>query len=78
MNYLMVRAAVELTVLTTIDGRQVAVNPLYVVSVGEPSGSVMTFVDGIRCVVTMVDGKFIAALEDCSVVRAKLGLERRP
>lgn len=56
----------------TIDGRDVIINRAAIVSVGGPRKEDKLMVGKATCMVTLVDGKFIATVEDCEVIRQQL------
>jgi hypothetical protein len=69
-----VLALLELVVLKTVDNREVAINPKYVISLSVPkSGGTLS--SSVNCVVTFTDGKFLSMKESCAEVRKQLGLE---
>ena len=68
MNVLL---AATLFVVTTLDGREVYVNSGQVISMATP-GDAKLFADGVRCVITLTDGKFVAVKESCAQVQARM------
>jgi hypothetical protein len=62
--------ALMLIVLTGPGGQKVEVNPKQIVSIRNPRADLTT---GIRCLIHTTDGKYIAVVELCDTVRAKLG-----
>jgi len=60
------------------DGQKIDINPAEVNTVREPrEGAEGHFAKGVKCLVTMTDGKFIAVIEPCdAVVRYLEGPQR--
>ena len=66
--------AVTLIRLTGPAGQRIDINPADVTSIREPRGVDRGhWVAGTRCLVVMVNGKFIAVTEDCDTVRLMVG-----
>ena len=66
--------AVVLIRLTGPDGQRIDINALDVTSIREPRGIDRGhWVVGTRCLVVMLNGKFIAVHEDCDTVRLLVG-----
>ena len=61
--------AATLFMVHGLDGREVYVNSEQVISMAMPGDSKL-FVEGVRCVITLTDGKFITVKETCSQVQA--------
>jgi hypothetical protein len=59
------------------DNQSIDVNPLAVVSL-RPVRAGEHFGRGIKCLIHTADGKFIAVMQDCDTVRAKLQEESPP
>jgi len=69
--------AVLLVEFTGPDNQPIDINPMAVVSLRPPrSGD--HFAKGGKCLIHTADGKFIAVIEDCDMVRAKLQEEAPP
>lgn len=64
--------AVVLVVLHGPDQQPVLINPMEIVSLRKPRGEEGHFAKGVQCLVHMADGKFIAVVEDCEAVRARV------
>jgi hypothetical protein len=62
----------SLVQLTGPDGQLVEVNPAHVVTVREPRNIEGHFHNDVKCLVHLDDGKFVAVIEPCAVVRALL------
>lgn len=62
----------DLVTLHTVDGRDVSVNPAQLVSIGTPLES-GTLTPGTRCIIVMVDGKFLSLAEHCAQVLSMFG-----
>jgi len=58
----------------TIDGRQVLINRHAIVTIGGARSTTeqQLLTDKATCLVTLIDGKFVAVVESCDVVRKKL------
>jgi hypothetical protein len=67
----MIVEALALLLLHTVDGREVYVNPAYVVSTHEPQEK-GRYDEKVHCVVSFIDGKFISVKENCSEVNSIL------
>jgi uncharacterized protein YlzI (FlbEa/FlbD family) len=65
-------AALAMIVLHTGDGREIGINPKQVTSMREARETNKHFTDKVRCMVNLTDGKFVAVLETCDVVRNKI------
>lgn len=64
--------AATLILLTGPDGHKVLINPEQVVALHSrklDKGDTKLFVEGAECLVSMTDGKHIAVVEPCSVIR---------
>lgn len=57
---------IELLYLTGPDHQMIAINPAEIVSIRTPRDG--HFPKGTRCLIHMVDGKFIAVVETCKAV----------
>lgn len=68
---MLVAVSVSFVVLTGVSGQEIIVNPAAVVSVRVPRDG-EHFGVGVRCLLTTVDGKFIAVVEPCSTVWERL------
>ena len=68
-------AALELVTVHMIDGRVVQINPAEITSMVWPReaspNTVMT--DGVNCVISFTDGKFLSVAETCSEVQELMG-----
>jgi hypothetical protein len=64
----------HLVVLHTLDGREVSVNPSLVTSLhaSKEDEENKLLIEGVRCVVSLADGKFVSVSETCDVVRKLL------
>ena len=71
---MIIATMLTLIVLTGPDGQRIYVNPAEVVSVRGPRGE-GHFASDIHCLVGTVDGKFIAVVESCDIVKSKLKAE---
>lgn len=72
-----IAVALLLVTLTMADGARVTINPQYVAKLyptkeAMDKGANQMVVRGAKCVVTMADGKFMAVLETCDMVKLKL------
>ena len=63
--------AATLFLVNTLDGRIVYVNPEQVISIAPPKDNDV-FTEGVRCVISLADGKFVSARESCDDVRARM------
>jgi hypothetical protein len=63
--------ALALLLLHTVDGREVYVNPAFVISTHEPQDKGV-YDKKVHCVVSFVDAKFISVKETCSEVNSIL------
>ena len=63
--------ALALILLHTVDGREVFVNPEWVVSTTEPKDK-GGFSEKVNCIVSFIDAKFISVKETCSEVNSIL------
>jgi len=63
--------AATLFVVHTLDGRSVYVNSEQVISMAMPKDSKL-FTEGVRCVITLTDGKFITVKETCAEVQKNM------
>ncbi|UPT99195.1 hypothetical protein J4G48_0014585 [Bradyrhizobium barranii subsp. apii] len=61
-------------VLHTVDGGEVAINPPQVTSLraARDNAESKHFTGGVRCMVSLSDGKFVTVIEACDAVRHKL------
>ncbi len=68
-------ALVVLVTVHQIDGREVQINPRQVVSIATPrdADAGRALVEGVRCVISFVDGKFLSVSETCHEVRTLIG-----
>jgi hypothetical protein len=64
--------ALSFVLLTGPDGQEVRINPSHVVTVREPRNVEGHFHKDVRCLVHLDDGKFVAVIEPCKVVRELL------
>lgn len=65
----------DFLILVLLDGRIVDLNPRHIVSVAEAKDADdpgKHFTDKVRCVVSMVDGKFYSTAESCDDIEKKL------
>lgn len=60
--------AVALVQLTGVDGQVIELNPASVIMLGPPRTQ-SALAEGVHCVITTSDGKFVAVTEDCATVR---------
>jgi hypothetical protein len=69
----MIFIATLLIAVTTVDGAKVYVNPAFITKLypsKESEGlSNELIVKGVRCIVTMTDGKFLSVTEPCDYLR---------
>lgn len=65
----MITVLLLLIVLHRSDGAEVMVNAEQITSLRSPAGHLGRLAPGGRCIVNLVDGKFIAVLESCTEVR---------
>lgn len=63
--------ALMLIEVHTLDGRTVYINPEQVVSMALPKEHGL-LVEGVQCVITLVDKRFISTKESCEVVTQQL------
>ena len=69
--------ALALVTFSGPDGQRIDVNPADVVTVRQPRGSESDHFDpDIKCLISTVDGKFIAVTTDCATVRQRLGMSK--
>lgn len=66
---------INLVELHGASGQRVFVNVMQITSIREPIHADLkgNFAVGARCIIVMVNGKFIAVREPCEVVRHKVG-----
>lgn len=70
---LIARAALQWITLHGPDNVTIDVNPAQIVTVREPRGQQERVVHkDVKCLLFLADGKFIAVVEDCATVRARL------
>ena len=72
---MIIAVVLQLVVLHTLDGRDVYVNPVHVVSVVEArdeNDPHKTMTAKVRCAIGMLDGKIYTVAEDCANVRRRL------
>ena len=62
----------ELLVLHTLDGRTVYLNSEQIISMAVPLPKSQNFSDGVKCVITLADGKFTSVVETCEDIREKI------
>jgi hypothetical protein len=56
-----------------LDGRQVHISERAIATISEPQkSSGQTFAGKVSCVVTLLDGKFVAVAESCAAIRERL------
>ena len=67
---MMLAQALMLVTLHTADNRVVDINPAHVVTTAPPKEG--SFTPDVRCVVNLLDAKFIAVKETCGEVNALL------
>jgi len=67
-----VAGTIELVTFTGLDGEEVAVNPIAVVSVREPRQYGRLVSPNARCIIIVGGGNFIAVLETCKQVEKRL------
>ena len=67
-------ALIALVVFHTVDGHEVAINPSQVTSVyaAKDYEENKLFVNSVRCVIGLTDGKWVTVAENCDVVKRKL------
>jgi uncharacterized protein YlzI (FlbEa/FlbD family) len=65
---------VDYIAVETIDGREVLINKQAIVTIGGARGSAeqQLLSDKVRCLVTLVDGKFVTVVESCEAIRERL------
>jgi hypothetical protein len=70
--------ATALVQLTGPGGQIIDVNPAEIVSLREPQQTgYHHFENNVHCVINTVDGKFIAVIETCDIVRQKINEEEK-
>ena len=72
--------AIELIAVHTLDRRVVYVNPEAIVQLAEPKPEGTKgklFVDAVRCIIGLPDGKYVSVRETCDEVR-RLFIEDEP
>jgi hypothetical protein len=60
------------------DGREIAVNPAEITSLREARPDDTDdryFAKGVRCQINLTDGKYVAVIEECAVVRGFISSE---
>jgi hypothetical protein len=65
----------ELMVLHNPDGREIDINPAEITSLREAkpdNASDKEFAPGVRCMINLSDGKYVAVIETCQDIRAIL------
>jgi len=70
----------ELVVLHTVDGREIDINPAEITQLHEShtdDSPDRLLVNGVRCVVSTTDGKFISVREECTEIRTTISSEIR-
>ena len=67
----MIVLALQLVAFTGPDNQLVYVNPAEVVTTRAPRDE-QHFGPGIKCLIHMADGKFVAVIEDCATVNRVL------
>jgi hypothetical protein len=62
-----------LVIFHTPDGHEVAVNPYHVTNIiAAKDEKNKLFVDGVKCLINLADGRFITVAESCDKVKTKL------
>jgi uncharacterized protein YlzI (FlbEa/FlbD family) len=62
-----------LVIFHTPDGHEVAINPYHVTNiVAAKDEKNKLFVDGVKCLINLTNGKFITVAESCDRVKARL------
>jgi len=58
----------------TLDGREVLINPQAIVTIGGARAPTeqQLLTDKATCMVTLTDGKFVAVVESCDILRRRL------
>ena len=67
---MMLAEALVLVTLHSVDGRIVHVNPAHVVTTALPNAG--NFTSDARCIINLLDAKFVAVKETCAEVNALL------
>jgi hypothetical protein len=64
----------HLVVFHSVDGHEVAINPAQVTTMyaAKDDQENKLFVDSVRCVIGLTDGKFVTVAENCNVVKRLL------
>jgi hypothetical protein len=64
----------HLVVFHSVDGHEVAINPAQVTTMyaAKDDQENRLFVDSVRCVIGLTDGKFVTVAENCNVVKRLL------
>lgn len=69
----MIELAVELLWVIAPDGARVEINPAEIVALRPPrEHDKRTLGNNVRCILFTADGKFIAAVEDCDVIKRRI------
>jgi uncharacterized protein YlzI (FlbEa/FlbD family) len=63
--------AASLFLVQALDGRMVYVNPEQVISITIPGDNDL-FANGVRCVLSLADGKFLSTRESCDEVQKRM------
>jgi uncharacterized protein YlzI (FlbEa/FlbD family) len=74
-------ALLQLLAITTLDGREVHVNPMHIVSISEARSEDdphKQFTGKAHCVLTLINGKLITVAEPCRSLRQRLQSEVQP
>lgn len=71
---MIVLIALHLVLLTTVDGHEVAINPAQVTTMyaAKDDEANKLFVNSVRCVIGLTDGKFVTVAENCNTVKQLL------
>jgi uncharacterized protein YlzI (FlbEa/FlbD family) len=63
-----IAATIILITVHMIDGRVVQINPAEITSLTWPKDKNSALVDGVHCVISLTDGKFLSVAETCDEV----------
>lgn len=64
--------ALMLMEVHSLDGRTVHINPEQVVSIAPAKDHAGVFTEGVNCVITLSDRRFVTTKEDCPTITAQL------
>jgi len=67
----LVAATIQFVLVHTLDGRALLINPNQIVTFGEPRDKSQV-TGGVRCVITLSDGKFVSVLNSCVSVKEQM------